>query len=467
MKIGSEHTSTTSHPDAGLHTDFRSARVSYLPFILLIAAFAVNLAAIFLLRRNGSVATLEWDEYEYWTLAGNILSGGIDTLPARRTLPFPLLLAGIRSLVGDDYLHVQIILSAILSVGPLLIYWLVREHLQSERVGRLAAVGFLLWPTALRYNATLYSDPIALVCFIWFLIAFQRAEAVTREDATGASWWRWLLAGGVLALCIEMKPLYLFYTPIAFLLAFASAQGFNLRARAAVLLTAGCLAVVLPWSTWISLKEGHFILISTNDGDTLAGGLNPKLLELEQAYPTGTDDKRMPADAWVGPGKWLNPNDTGYLTPEELKLPPDQTRDLLLERSTAWIKSHPLEVAYLTVRKLLYMWGIYPLWNSFSQSVFGNFLLLPLMAAAGLALWKSRRKHLHLAMYWTLPIFCSAVACISWGSWRFRMPGDLGLIVLAATLALYAPKQLFLSYAIDWLRRMRAPSATALSLGDR
>jgi hypothetical protein len=434
--------------------------------ILLGAALAANLAAVYFLRRHFSVATLEWDEYEYWTLAGNILSGGIDTLPARRTLPFPLLLAGIRSLVGDDYLHVQLVLSSIVSLGPLLIYWLVREHMQSEPVGRLAAIGFMVWPTALRYNATLYSDPIALVFFIWFLIAFQRAAM--RGDGTGApSWGRWLLAGGVLALCVEMKPLYLLYTPIAFLLAFASARGFSLRVRAAVLLTAGCLIVILPWSTWVSLKEGHFVLISNNDGDTLAGGLNPGLLKLDQTYPVGTTDSHMPVEAWVGPGKWLNPQDTGYLSPEEMKLPADQTRDLLLERSTAWIKSHPLEVAYLTVRKLLYMWGIYPLWNSFGQSVFGNFLLLPLMAAAGVALWKSRQKDLHLAMFWTLPIFCSAVACISWGSWRFRMPGDLGLIVLAATLALYAPRQLFSSQAFDWLRRTRAPSATALSMGDR
>ena len=86
-------------------------------------------------------------------------------------------------------------------------------------MGRLAAVGFMVWPTALRYNATLYSDPVALVCFIWFLIAFQRAAM--RGDENGApSWGRWLLAGGVLALCVEMKPLYLLYTPIAFLLAF-------------------------------------------------------------------------------------------------------------------------------------------------------------------------------------------------------------------------------------------------------
>ena len=39
-----------------------------------------------------------------------------------------------------------------------------------------------------------------------------------------------------------------------------------------------------------------------------------------------------------------------------------------------------------------------------------------------------------LAPMWTLPLFVSLAAVISWGSWRFRQPGDLGLILLAAAL---------------------------------
>jgi hypothetical protein len=248
-----------------------------------------------------------------------------------------------------------------------------------------------------------------------------------------------------------MKPLYLLYTPIAFLLALASAQTIMLRARAAILLTAGCLVVLLPWSAYLSLREGHFVLVSANDGETLAGGLNPELLRLDGFFVT--PENRV---TWVGPGKWLPPDATGFLDRQELGLPYTERRALLAEHSLSWIKSHPREVAYITARKLLYMWGIYPFWNGFAQSVLGNFLLLPLMAAAGIAVWRSRRTPLHLAMFWSLPIFCSLVACISWGSWRFRMPGDLGLIVLAATLALHAPKEAFAKgwlYALVGLRR--------------
>jgi 4-amino-4-deoxy-L-arabinose transferase-like glycosyltransferase len=375
-------------------------------------------------------------------------------------LPFPLLLATLRSFLGDDYLHIQIAVTAILSVSSLLVYWLVRRHVQNERVARLAAVAFLLWPPFIRYDVTLYSDSMALLCLLGFLIAFDLAATRQEQEPAGVASGRWLLAGALLALCVQMKPLYLLYTPVAFLLAFASGQALNVRARAAILLTAGCLIALLPWSTYLSLREGRVLLISANDGETLAGGLNPELLKFDGSKIYLSPENRM---TWFGPGKWLSPEATGYLGREEWGLPYAQTRTLLIERSVSWITSHPLEVAYLTMRKLLYMWGIYPFWNGLAQSVLGNFLLLPLMGAAGLALWRSRRTPLHLAMFWSLPIFCSLVACVSWGSWRFRMPGDLGLIVLAATLAFYAPKRLFTDarrQAVDWLRRPPATAAT-------
>jgi len=81
------------------------------------------------------------------------------------------------------------------------------------------------------------------------------------------------------------------------------------------------------------------------------------------------------------------------------------------------------------------MWGISPFWNGPAQSFLGNFPLLLLACVASLSLWINRQALAELALFWTLPIFSSAVCLVSWGSWRFRMPADVGLIVLAAILA--------------------------------
>jgi len=80
------------------------------------------------------------------------------------------------------------------------------------------------------------------------------------------------------------------------------------------------------------------------------------------------------------------------------------------------------------------MWGIYPFWNGRSQTLLGNVPTAVLLLMALFALVRLRGCLRSLVTIWTLPVFVSLVAILSWGSWRFRQPGDLGLILLAATL---------------------------------
>jgi 4-amino-4-deoxy-L-arabinose transferase-like glycosyltransferase len=402
-------------------------------FGLLMASLVLNEAAALLLRSHTTVATVDADESEYWNIASELRAHGLSGIPARRTLPFPLLLATLRGLVGSDYFHVQLLVSALLSVSPVLMYWLVRRQLGSEPTARLAGLIFLCWPPFAIYGASIYSDSIALLLFLAYLLAFPLA-AQTPVSAPSRQPGRLLhfcLAGALLGLCLQMKPLYLLYAPIAFGLAILSEPCFKRGVVAAILLTAGCILVVAPWSAYVSAREGHFILVSANDGETLAGGLNPTLMRMDDSGVFVTAGGRS---TWVGPGKWVSMDQTGYLTPEELRLPYSQASKLMSERARAWIRAHPGAVAYLSARKLLYMWGVYPFWNGLKQTLFGNLPLLLLTTAAAVSLWINRRAWRRLAMFWTLPILSSVVALISWGSWRFRMPADAGLIVLAALL---------------------------------
>jgi 4-amino-4-deoxy-L-arabinose transferase-like glycosyltransferase len=424
-------------PDSGeaapFAVDQRQTRSLKLPwtfsFWLFIASLVVNIAAAFALRSHTTVATVDADESEYWNIASQLHALGLSGIPARRTLPFPLLLATLRSIVGDNYFYVQLLVSALLALSPVLIYWLVRRQIGSEKAAMLASIVFLLWPPFVRYGASIYSDSIALLLFLVYLLALPLPG--TTEQPALRRWLQWGLAGGLLGLCLQMKPLYLLYTPIAFLLATWSETSFRRGLAAAVVLTAGCIVVVAPWSAYLSAREGHFILVSANDGETLAGGLNPTLMKMDHSDVFVTAGGRS---TWVGPGKWVSMDQTGYLSPQELELPYAQASALLSVRARAWMKSNPGAVAYLSARKLLYMWGIYPFWNGASQSLLGNIPLLLLTAIASVSLWINRRAWRRLALFWTLPLFSSLVCLISWGSWRFRIPADAGLIILAATL---------------------------------
>jgi 4-amino-4-deoxy-L-arabinose transferase-like glycosyltransferase len=382
-----------------------------------------------LLRSHATIDMVDSDEHEYWNIATGLLGSGLDSIPARRTLPYPLLIAAMRGLVGDNYFRVQLLLSLLLSLTPVMLYWVTFRRLADERVARLAAVLVLLWPPFVRYAATIYSDSLALLLFLCFLLVFPLQPDF--PAVRGPPAWKWLIAGAVLGICVLTKPLYLLYCPIAFILAFCSQRLARRRVLAAVLLTLGCVASILPWSAYISTREKHFILISANDGETLAGGLNPALMKMEQMAPFVSPEGRVTS---IGPGKWLPPESSGYLSAVEMKLPYTQVSVLLSERTRAWIEQHPRDAAYLTARKLLYMWGMYPLWNGASQSLLGNLPLLLLLTAAALSLWRHRTMLGPLAVFWTLPLLSTMVALVSWGSWRFRMPADVGLIVLAAAL---------------------------------
>jgi 4-amino-4-deoxy-L-arabinose transferase-like glycosyltransferase len=421
---------------------------------LLIASLIIHIGAVLLTRQHETIGTLDGDEREYWSIATDFQKYGLSGVTARRTPPFPMLIAALRWMVGDDYLRVQLVLSTLVAVSPLLVFWLVRRRVGNEMVAKLASVGVLLWPAFVRYDATLYCDSIGLLAFLCFLVALPLSNA--SQSTNGRRWLQFCIAGGLLSLCIQTKPLYLIYVPFALLLVFFSERVLKWRVVATACLALGCLIVSLPWSAYLSAREGSFIAVSANGGETLAGGLNPTLITMEKNTVYVTEDGRT---AWFGPGKWLLKEQTGYLSSEELNLPYVQTGALLNERTHAWILSHPSETAYLTVRKLLYMWGIYPFWNGMTQSLLGNIPLILLLCAASVSLWLNRRSLRDLAIFWTLPLFVSAVAVVSWGSWRFRMPADVGLIILAAMLPAIWSRQLHINTPLAASPR-KIPSTT-------
>jgi hypothetical protein len=80
------------------------------------------------------------------------------------------------------------------------------------------------------------------------------------------------------------------------------------------------------------------------------------------------------------------------------------------------------------------MWGAYPFGRRLSHTALGNVPILVLLFLAAASLFRLRRHFRELAVFWTLPVFVTLVALISWGAWRFRLPGDLGLILLASAL---------------------------------
>jgi 4-amino-4-deoxy-L-arabinose transferase-like glycosyltransferase len=405
--------------DAGLPA-WMTVRTIFLG--LLLVSLCVDLGFGFLYKFRPGPLQLEADEFEYYRMATRLMDGSF-VLTARRTLAYPLAIAGIRS-ISDSFLFLQAVIAAVFSFSAPLLFLVVRRVTGSIKAAALSGLALALWPPVLFYAASLYSEVLALPVFLLSLWALPPGSRTGRPPAR-RDWIQAIAAGVLLAAATQVRPMYLIMTPFVVLIMLFEERDLRRALRRIVLVAAAFTVTTLPWSAYMTARFHHPILVTSNGGETMAGGLTPKLFDLARMAQVKTRGR----DAWVGPGKWLIVAQNGYLTPAEQGLPYDQQDALLKARAMAWVKANPGAAFQLEAAKLLYMWGFYPLsQNSWGQIVLGSAPTIALLAFALYCLATMPIVRTALARFWILPIFVSAVAAISWGSWRFRQPGDAGLI---------------------------------------
>jgi hypothetical protein len=256
-----------------------------------------------------------------------------------------------------------------------------------------------------------------------------------------------MIAGVFLGWCMLLRPMYLLFYPFAMLIIFAEERNIRLAFRRGLLYTFGCLVVVAPWSLYSSIRAGTPIIVSANGGETLSGGLNPQLIADGYRVDLLADGRTT----WTGPGKWINPWSTGYLSPAEQALPYLKQDSLLRRRTLQWVAANPGPARYLERAKLSYMWGFQPFSLRQKETIFGNLPVLAFLILSLAAILRFRSQIRQLSRFWTLPIFVTCVALLSWGSWRFREPGDIGLLMLGSLFicSLFSAKDQSSSHAQD------------------
>lgn len=402
----------------------------YLFLLLLALSLSVRIGASLALGAvRADPSLLDVDEQEYYQYAGDLLQGKYE-FNSRRTLGHIAVIALYRLLTFDHFVPTQLLATAVFSLAPPLMYLLVRRITRNNLVAAIVGLLVVFWPPYIYYGNSLYSETTALPLFTAFLLLLPRGSILTTHP--DGSWRRWVGCGVLLGLCMLIRPMYLMFVPLAVLIVFLEELQWKTAFRRAGILLAGCFLVVLPWSIYMSTNAGTLVLVSANGGETISGGLNPALIE--QGYQTFVaPDGRI---TWTGPGKWLPRHESGYLTQtEEQKLPYIEQDKLLKQRTLAWIGQHPVETLYLQAAKLLYMWGFYPL-RFDKQTLLGSIPTILALVFSVASLMRFRHYSRHLCRFWILPLFVCGIALISWGSWRFRQPGDLGILTLSTLFLL-------------------------------
>jgi 4-amino-4-deoxy-L-arabinose transferase-like glycosyltransferase len=404
-------------------------RPKYL-FLLLLAlsiTFKVGVSLL-LIPLKSEPTLLDQDEQEYYYYAGDLLNGKYE-FNSRRTLGHILVIAIFRLITFDNFQLTQLLPTVIFSLTAPLMYLLVRRVTDNNLLAMVVGVLTIIWPPYIYYGRSLYSETTVLPIFMSLLIMLPKGSVLINKSE--GNWIRWGLCGFLLGLCMLIRPMYLLFIPFVVLIVFLEEIQWSKALRRTIFLFGGCFLVVLPWSIYMTINAGVPILISANGGETLAGGLNPTLIK--EGYQVVTmPDGRI---TWTGPGKWIQMGTTGYLSEEDLKLPYPQKDKLLRQRTREWILKHPSDALYLQGTKLLYMWGFYPLQLD-KQTLLGSIPTVIALVLSIISLIRFRQYIRHLVRFWTLPIFVSGVALVSWGSWRFREPGDLGILALSSMLFL-------------------------------
>ena len=403
--------------------DYTAYRVNFL--IIYVTTLILNLAIGLILRFRSSPFQLEADEREYYDIARNIISGTYQ-LTSRRSLGFPVIEAGIISLTGN-FLVLQVMIVAFYSLAAPLLFLLVRKLSDDVRCAWVSVLIFMLWPPALYYGISLYSESVALPLLLLSLVLLPVGSAI--RPAGPHTLLLCFTAGACLGVTTHVRPMYLLFLPVVLVIMLIEDAFSIVTLRRFAVVLAGFALFILPWSVLMTTRYHHLIVVTSNGGETLAGGLNPQLLRMAHSQQIQLGDR----STWVGPGKWLPMEATGYLRKADESLTYDQTDALLKSRAISWAENHPAEAAYLEFCKLRYLWGF----SSFADSevyltLFGALPTIILLSGS-ILLWAGsptfRRRYPRL---WLLPLFVSGVALISWGSWRFRQVGDVGLIGLFA-----------------------------------
>jgi 4-amino-4-deoxy-L-arabinose transferase-like glycosyltransferase len=222
----------------------------------LLAGLAARLALI----AWTSPLELSLDESRFWSLA----ESGLPEVPFLPPL-YPLFLAGVRAVLGDDVTAARI-LGACLALGSIvMVHRLAERHLGPGSGAAPAWIAALL-PGLVYYDGRIRSESLLILLLLGFAVLW------TDPRPRGAR--RVLAAGALLGLAALIRPELLLLPALLAGVGLARRQGMTAILGAAAI-APGILIVVLPWAARNAL-QGVPALVSTNGGYNFWKSFNPQ-----------------------------------------------------------------------------------------------------------------------------------------------------------------------------------------------
>jgi 4-amino-4-deoxy-L-arabinose transferase-like glycosyltransferase len=379
----------------------------------------------------------------------------------------PLLYAAAFYLTGGAREGTARIVEALMGVAAIFVVYALGRRLgrlalrpltpevAGSAVGLLAAAAVAVYPPFIHSTAELMSEPPALLTLPAAILTFLWASERERR------WYAWLAPGALFGLTAMFRPEYLLVgiAFVVFVVFRPTGTGWERRAATALVMLAGLVVVILPWTVRNQIVLDRTVPISTGGGKALYVGTylpadgeyqRVKAILVERYYGKDLDPHSEQLEE-------INPTPLFNRVAREY---PDLPRDSALgkigkENLSDYLSADPLEYLAMTVRKVGRMWssGV----GEAMSSTLGRVIqiALVLLAIAGLTLLGLRRRWWELVALATPLALVTAVGAISLAAPR-RNEVLMTLVFPLAGLALF-----WVVSALSSGRRWPSPQASS------
>jgi 4-amino-4-deoxy-L-arabinose transferase-like glycosyltransferase len=232
-----------------------------------------------------------YDAQGYAQIAANLERGEGFTLGPGATQSadnyspgLPLLAGGIYELTGGVHERLARLVLALIGSLAVLFAYLIGRRLSGPPAGLVGGAAVAIYPALLEYQGMLMSEPLAATLLSAAVLAILWAADAGHRRV------RWLVPGLLLGALALTRPEYLAISlPIA-VVVFARGGRTSWRQGLvqALVLLAGLVVVVAPWTARNAIALDRLVPVSTGGGQVLFSG---------SYMPSGGDPERVGAEA--------------------------------------------------------------------------------------------------------------------------------------------------------------------------
>jgi len=385
-------------------------------FLVALALRGISLA-LFLRTPYALYPVLDARRFYEWAL--EILAGTPAPGPFLYEPLYGYLQVAIYALTGSDFHHVLVFQAVAGSLGAVLAYFILLDHLP-PRWSLAGALAYAAYPVTLLADTLPIKEPLATVLLLAAIFLLQRHVRSGRVQTL-------FLAGLVFGLVLLVRENLLALVPFLVLFLLATGGGAAMAARRTGVLLAGIALVVLPVTARNCLVGGDCVLVAASGGSNLYMAFNER---------SRGDSFVQPPFARSGPARLTEDSIAEAARIKGRPVTASEASRFWSREALRYVAGHPARSAGLLAQRLWVSLGNDEISSNYPHEFFSrvnpligfNPLCFGLILAFGAVGWWCARKDRGTLLFPAV-FFGTWVSFLPfWTLDRFRLPVILPLI---------------------------------------